>query len=268
MTVVKMSKDFEVFVKRIRQLKEDGKLELEVLEKGTVQTAEDSPTLLALIRIGTGTDLQVALFLDGENFDGFYPTQGGQVNFAARSDEEFEILKYIKEKYNLPRVPINLVVSEQGVVDIYNFLYEHPKRSEILQTFKLKQQSVKQRPVENENLRVLEKIGDIDKLLEIDLDIKTSSNPVTDIVEGALSKHDLLCLKTMVMFIEAYGSEVGNFALKILPYGGLYLAGNIDIVSQILAKGSWHRELFRQKLKSKGRMTKLIERIPIYLVKN
>ncbi len=41
------------------------------------------------------------------------------------------------------------------------------------------------------------------------------------------AQQDSLCQKTMQTFVEAYGAEAGNLALKLLPSGGLYIAGGI-----------------------------------------
>lgn len=38
---------------------------------------------------------------------------------------------------------------------------------------------------------------------------------------------DELCKRTLHFFIKQYGIECGNYALKILPYGGLYLVGGV-----------------------------------------
>ena len=70
----------------------------------------------------------------------------------------------------------------------------------------------------------------------------------------------------MAMFSEAYGSEVGNFALRLLPYEGLYVAG--AITAKILQKGSGLRQLFLKEFYNKGRMDKIVANIPLYLVKN
>ena len=60
------------------------------------------------------------------------------------------------------------------------------------------------------------------------------------------------------------GSEAGNFALKVIATGGLYLGGGI--APKILKKlGS---AAFREALIGKGRMRPVLEEIPVCLILN
>ncbi len=47
------------------------------------------------------------------------------------------------------------------------------------------------------------------------------------IVEAAIKKKDPLCLKVVEKFTEIFAVEVGNMALKTMPYGGIYLTGGV-----------------------------------------
>ena len=68
----------------------------------------------------------------------------------------------------------------------------------------------------------------------------------------------------MQIFIEAYAAEVGNLALKLIPNGGLYIAGGIaPKILPLLQDGK-----FLQILKSKGRVSPVLEDIPIHIVLN
>ena len=48
-----------------------------------------------------------------------------------------------------------------------------------------------------------------------------------DIINHGIKKKDPLCLKVVEKFAEIYGVEVGNAALKTLPFGGVYLTGGV-----------------------------------------
>ncbi|GAC1462850.1 MAG: hypothetical protein NVSMB70_09260 [Chamaesiphon sp.] len=68
----------------------------------------------------------------------------------------------------------------------------------------------------------------------------------------------------MQIFIEAYGAEAGNFALKLLPYGGLYIAGGIAAKNiELLQEGG-----FLHALTQKGRMSTLLENVPVHVILN
>lgn len=66
------------------------------------------------------------------------------------------------------------------------------------------------------------------------------------------------------MFSAAYGAEAGNLALKALALGGVYLGGGIaPKILGTLSKGS-----FMRAFRSKGRLSGLIEQIPVQVVMN
>ena len=66
----------------------------------------------------------------------------------------------------------------------------------------------------------------------------------------------------MSLFMELYGAETGNLALKILPYGGIYIAGGVAAKNLSLIK----KKEFINNFIQKGRMTKLLQDIPIHVV--
>lgn len=68
----------------------------------------------------------------------------------------------------------------------------------------------------------------------------------------------------MKIFVEAYGAEAGNLAIKLLPSGGIYIAGGIAAkILPLMQDG-----LFLNALKDKGRVSPLLDKIPIYIVLN
>ncbi|MEM5838722.1 glucokinase, partial [Pediococcus acidilactici] len=81
---------------------------------------------------------------------------------------------------------------------------------------------------------------------------------------AALGKRDRLCEQTMELFVEAYGAEAGNLALKLLPYGGLYIAGGIATKNLPLLKEG----IFLRAFANKGRMRSLLENVPVHIVLN
>jgi glucokinase len=198
---------------------------------------EDAPLGI----IGAGTGLGEAFMLKSQPDDKWkvFSTEGGHVDFAARSLEEFELQEYIKKQYGLNRVSVERVVSGPGIVTIYQFLRD------------LKEYS------ESKDIASIVKDWE-----ESGRDF--SKAPSEKISEGA-SNGDQICNKVLRIFTEAYGSEVGNFILKLLPYEGLYIAGGI--APKILTNKNLQK-LFMKELKNKGRMAELIEKIPIRLVKN
>ncbi len=84
------------------------------------------------------------------------------------------------------------------------------------------------------------------------------------IAEAALSGSDGAAVEALEIFISAYGAEAGNLALKLLPKGGLYVAGGIAPKILLKLKDGGFMQTFR----AKGRFAGLLATIPVHVVKN
>ena len=209
--------------------------DLETLQTGEPQG--DTPIAV----IGAGTGLGECFLIRGAGAVRVYATEGGHTDFAPRSELEFDLLKYLLAKHNIDRVSVERVVSGMGIVSIYQFLRDRKSAAES--------------PEIAEVLRKWEtEIGSS----EITVD------PGAVIGKAALEKSDRLCEKTLELFVEAYGAEAGNLALKLLPYGGLYIAGGIAAKILPLMKSGTFMEAFHHK----GRMRPLLEKVPVHIVLN
>ncbi|NMG20260.1 glucokinase [Brasilonema bromeliae] len=206
----------------------------------TLQAGKLNPEApIAIIGAGTGLG-QGFLIKQGENYQVF-ASEGGHVDFAPRTELEFQLLKYLLDKHDIQRVSVERVVSGMGVLAIYQFLRdrkiaaESPEIAQIVRTWE--QEAGRQ---------------------------EKSVDPGAVIGKAALEKSDPLSEQTMQLFVEAYGAEAGNLALKLLPYGGLYIAGGI--APKILPLIQEDR--FMLNFTQKGRMRHLLEDIPVYVVLN
>lgn len=85
------------------------------------------------------------------------------------------------------------------------------------------------------------------------------------IIRQGIEKKDELCLKVIEKFTELFGVETGNFALKTLPYGGIYLIGGVTtgISDYIL-----HHNTFIKNFYQKGRLSEKMRKFPLYLIKS
>jgi glucokinase len=71
-------------------------------------------------------------------------------------------------------------------------------------------------------------------------------------------------MKVVEKFSEIFGVEVGNTALKVLPYGGIYLIGGVTAgISDYLM----HSDTFINAMYSKGRQEKKVRKMPVFIVK-
>jgi glucokinase len=213
---------------------------LETKDLHTLQAA--TPQLDAPIAvIGAGTGLGEGFLIQQNGDYRVFSTEGGHTDFSPRTGLEFQLLQYLREKYDIQRISVERVVSGQGIVAIYQFLRDRqiaPESPEIGQVIKTWEQET----------------GRSEK----------SVDPAAVIAKAALENRDRLCEQTMQLFVDAYGTEAGNLALKLLPYGGLYVAGGIAAKNLELIKEGQFLRAFSQK----GRVSPLLERVPVHIVLN
>lgn len=217
-----------------------GILGLEPQDLHTLQDVTPQPDApIAIIGAGTGLGQGFLIKQDGEYR--VFPSEGGHADFAPRTEIEFQLLQYLREKYDIQRVSVERVVSGQGIVAVYQFLRDR--------------QIARESPEVGEIVRTWEReTGRSEK----------SVDPAAAIAKAALQSSDRLCEQTLQLFIEAYGTEAGNLALKLLPYAGLYIAGGIAAkIITLIQEGSFLRA-FGQK----GRVSPLLEKVPVHVVLN
>lgn len=209
--------------------------DLEVIQPGQPQA--DAPVAI----IGAGTGLGEGFLIRQGTGHRVFGTEGGHTDFAPRSELEFQLLKYLRDKLSLPRISVERVVSGMGIVAIYQFLRDRQAMSEA--------------PEVAEAIRTWERQAGL---------TEKSVDPAAVIALAAAEQNDPLSRKTMELFVELYGAEAGNLALKLLPYGGLYIAGGVAAKNLTLMKSG----IFVDALIDKGRMRPLMERIPVYVILN
>ncbi|PYV80746.1 MAG: glucokinase [Acidobacteria bacterium] len=84
------------------------------------------------------------------------------------------------------------------------------------------------------------------------------------ITQQALTGSCTACAETLQIWTEAYGAEAGNMALRVLPFGGVYVAGGIALkILPTLKEGGFVRA-FSDKMK----LSSALAKIPIYVILN
>jgi len=207
----------------------------------TLQDAVPDPAApIAVIGAGTGLG-ECFLIPDGDGTYRSFSSEGGHADFAPQSDLEFRLLNYLREKNNVPRVSVERVVSGTGIASIYQFCRDANPREESAAMADIYQ-------------AWLRDMGKQEKAVDL----------AAEVAKGALAGGDFLCEQAMSLFVAAYGAEAGNLALKILPFGGLYLAGGVAPKILPLLQ---HR-IFMNAFLNKGRMRSVLEKIPVRVILN
>ncbi len=178
--------------------------------------------------ISAGTGLGEALLYREGEIFKPIASEGGHADFAPRNELEIELLRYLLESYQ--HVSYERVLSGQGLFNIYRFLRDSGYGEEA---------SWLREKLEQED-------------------------PGITVSKAAIRGKSDLCVKALDLFVSIYGAEAGNLALKAKAVGGLYIGGGIapKIISK-LRDGT-----FTKTFREKGRLSGLMEAIPIRVILN
>ena len=181
----------------------------------------------AVIAAGTGLG-EAFLYWDGQRYHPI-ATEGGHVDFAPRTDQEIDLLRYLRTRIG-GRVSIERLLSGPGFHQIYCFLRDSGHAAESPQVATL--------------LR--------------------TEDPNPTITRLGLAGQDPLCVATLELFSTLYGSEAGNLALKCLAVGGVFLGGGIaPKILPVLQNGS-----FMRGFTDKGRFTDFMKSLEVSISLN
>lgn len=93
---------------------------------------------------------------------------------------------------------------------------------------------------------------------------KAAGESAQEITQNALTGSCPICVETLDFWTDAFGSEAGNLALRVLAYGGVYLAGGIAVkILPLLEKSN-----FCRSFADKGQLSAILANIPIAVVLN
>jgi glucokinase len=190
--------------------------------------SEGDPSLIgnrALIAAGTGLGEGLLIWNGHKHIP--YPSEGGHADYAPRNEDEIDLLRYLKQKYQ-GRISFERVISGPGLTNIYEFLRE---------------------------VRGLEEPAWLAERI-------AAEDPNAVITEVALAAKSEICERAVGIFVSAYGAEAGNLALKLLSVGGVYVGGGI--APRILEK--LRDGAFMRAFTDKGRLSPLLENIPVRII--
>jgi glucokinase len=182
---------------------------------------------IAVIAAGTGLG-EAILYWDGNKHHPM-ATEGGHSDLAANNTQQDLLLAYLRKSYP-DHVSCERILSGIGFSHLYDFLCDQGFAP----------------PCPN----VPDTNSDIDR------------NAV--ISRLGVTGEDSLCAEAVRLFVELYGAETGNLALKSLATGGIFIGGGI--APKILS--AMQDGKFMHAFKAKGRFFPLLEKIPVKLSLN
>jgi glucokinase len=184
---------------------------------------------IAIIAPGTGLG-EAFLTWDGSRYQA-HASEGGHTNFAPTNALELDMLRSLLERHE--HVSHERVCSGWGFPNIYAYL--------------------KDSGYADEPAWVAGQLAEAD-----------DATPI--IISAALDDERSceLCSAALNMFVSILGSEAGNLALKVMATGGVYLGGGIP--PRILS--ALTDETFTRTFTRKGRMSRVLDRIPVHVILN
>jgi len=207
-----------------------GALLLKSGEKHTINDGKPvSNATIAVIAPGTGLG-ESFLTWNGSRYLA-HASEGGHGDFAPTNALEIELLNYLLDKFD--HVSYERVCSGTGLQNIYEYL------------------------------KMTGKVKEPSWLAE---QLATAKDPTKLIINASLDRKNpcKICNMTVNMFVNILGAEAGNLALKTMAKGGIYLGGGIPLrILSIL-----DHEQFMKSFRNKGRMSKMLENIPVHLILN
>ncbi len=186
----------------------------------------DTEGNVAVIAAGTGLG-EGGLCWDGARYVAV-ASEGGHADFAPADALQTELWHYLQERFG--HVSWERLVSGPGLAHLYDFLRDSG------------------RGVEQEWLRQQLQEGDRSDA----------------IAQAALQGRCALAAAALDLFVDLYGAETGNLALKLIATGGVFVGGGI--APKILDKLQQGR--FMQAFLAKGRMREVLREVPVKVVLN
>jgi glucokinase len=181
---------------------------------------------IAVIAAGTGLG-EALLFWDGKRHQPI-ATEGGHASFAPQNAQQDQLLAYLRKIYP-EHVSYERLISGMGFGNLYDFLIDS--------------QFGKPCPA-----------------------VPASSDPDRSAIISRLGVggEDRVCSEVVRLFVELYGGEAGNLALKGLTIGGVFIGGGIGPkIRSALEAGD-----FMQAFIAKGRLQLTLEKISVKLALN
>ncbi|HJQ84938.1 MAG TPA: glucokinase [Candidatus Binatia bacterium] len=208
--------------------------DLEALAWGIPVLADDALVVLnagravpggtiAVIAAGTGLG-QAGLVWDGRRWLAL-ASEGGHADFAPRSEQEIALLRHLSRRFE--HVSWERVVSGPGVVNLFEFLRDAEGHA-------------------------------VPAALAA---VMAADDPGAAITAAGLAGVPIAST-ALDLFVELYGAEAGNLALKLKAVGGVYVGGGI--APKILPRLCDGR--FRAAFVAKGRFRALLEDVPVRVI--
>ncbi len=228
---IELINDFSVLIYGIPFFK---KSQYEVIQGTLNPEYKTNQKLVAIIGAGTGLGMSRGLITPKRIF--IFPSEGGHREFSPRTENEWELVKWLKKKLSIQRISIERIVSGTGLG--------------MIARWKLDNRSNENHPLQ-------------ETLKKIDND-KSALTDLPALVWEKANNGDKLMSEALRIWLNAYGSAAGDFALQELCSSGLWISGgtaakNLDGINS---------SNFLNAFSNKGRFQSYLKEIPLIILKD
>merc|ERR1719203_328059 len=145
---------------------------------------------------------------------------------------QIDLLNFLKIKFSgYNRISTERVVSGTGICNIYDFLsYNSPEK------------------------------------VDPEMHGEYSKSPGQTAIITKYAKEGSLCKQALDIFMSCYGAQCGAFAITVMPFRGLFITGGVS--KRLAQQLKEPKGEFLRAYGDKGRVTPILEQVPILLVKS
>jgi len=199
-----------------------------------LQAAPPQTGTVAVMAAGTGLGMSALVRRAGALQS--LASEGGHADFSPGSADEMDLLRVLQQQYG--HVSAERVVSGPGLFRIYEFLRDRKPDAP------------------SDDLAAELAQGD----------------PSATVARAAQQGRSALAEQAVLLFLGAYGAEAGNWALRTMAMGGMWLGGG---VAQKLLVGppdtpeAWRtraRAAFLERFCAKGRLSPLLQSLQVHVM--
>lgn len=186
--------------------------------------------------IGAGTGLGKAMLIYNKSTKNYevLPSEGGHADLPMQTEEDQRILDFLKANINNDGIDYTIsyeeILSGRGLERLYQYVCQHNFSDE----------------------------KDRKKQPKIPLKLTTE-----EIMKTKARNH--CSEKTVELFVHYYAVCCRNFALEVMPRGGLYIAGGIAMNNPMIFGNTFINEFQRH---NHPHYAALLKQIPIYIIIN
>lgn len=191
-----------------------------------VQEGVEQEGNMALIAVGTGLGESLLV----RTGDAHVPcaTEGGHTDFGPRNEWEMGLFRFLRQRFG--HVSYERILAGEGFGNLFDFVCSS---------------------------------GGV-PAPEVVAALAAADDRAPIISRAGIDGSCKVCREVVDRFVEIYGAEAGNLALKSLAFGGVYLGGGIAPRIAPRMRG----DNFLKGFLDKGRFRKTLERMPVKLILN